>query len=81
MITKFQPSIAILGPNAACKKFGDIKCKSDPISSAMAAEIGHRAKCALIYHHPLSIAVLKIKNKKTLKKSIKFWENGEIECF
>ena len=44
----------------------------------MAAEKGHCDKCAPFYHHPLSIAVLKIKTKQ---KSIKFWENGEIECF
>jgi len=42
----------------------------------MAAEKGHCANCAPFYHYPLSIAVLKIKNKY---KSSKFWENGEIE--
>ena len=44
----------------------------------MAAEKGHCANCAPFYHYPLSIAVLKIKNKQ---KSSKFYENGEIEWF
>ena len=64
--------------NPACTKFGVMKCKIDPIFSAMAAEKGHCASCTPFYHHPLLIAFLKLKTKP---KFIKFWENGEIEMF
>ena len=73
---KFQPSITMFKTISSLYKIWCHKVNFDFISYGCRKR--PLALCAPFYHYPLLIAVLKFKSKP---KSIKFCENGEIECF
>ena len=70
---KFQPSMTIFRIKAACTQFG----KFTPFSIYYCQKRSLHQMCSFFSSSPVNCGSKNIK----INKSMKFWNNGEIECF